>query len=77
MNRIDEVLAQDRNGRTAAEYYGDPSEYPDCPMPGLAEAAARAAPRQPLDRRGRRSDAGGLDGVADGPHDGTGPPRPC
>ena len=33
MNRIDEVLAQDRNGRTAAEYYGDPSEYPDCPMP--------------------------------------------
>ena len=33
MNRIDEALAGDRNGRTAAEYYGDPSEYPDCPMP--------------------------------------------
>lgn len=33
MNRIDEALADDRNGGTAAEYYGDPSEYPDCPMP--------------------------------------------
>ncbi|MDE0371714.1 MAG: nucleotidyl transferase AbiEii/AbiGii toxin family protein, partial [Rhodospirillales bacterium] len=33
MNRIDEALAEDRDGGTASEYYGDPSEYPDCPMP--------------------------------------------
>ena len=33
MDRIDEVLARERSGRTAAEFYGDPSEYPDCPMP--------------------------------------------
>lgn len=33
MNRIDEALAEDRNGEIAVEYYGDPSEYPDCPMP--------------------------------------------
>ena len=33
MDRIDEALAGDRNGGTATEYYGDPSEYPDCPMP--------------------------------------------
>ena len=26
-------MADDRTGGTAAEYYGDPSEYPDCPMP--------------------------------------------
>ena len=33
MDRIDEALFRDRNGGTAAEFYGDPSEYPDCPMP--------------------------------------------
>ncbi len=33
MNRIDEALAAERNGRSVADYYGDPSEYPDCPMP--------------------------------------------
>ena len=59
MNRIDEALADDRNDGTAAEYYGDLSEYPDCPMPdwlkrrlglppderliGEAAAATRAA----------------------------------
>ena len=38
MDRIDEALAAADTAAaemacSAAEYYGDPSEYPDCPMP--------------------------------------------
>ncbi|MCY4638170.1 MAG: hypothetical protein OXG04_27365 [Acidobacteria bacterium] len=33
MDRIDEALAADATACSTAEYYGAPSEYPDCPMP--------------------------------------------
>ena len=33
MDRIDQALIGNSTSRTAADYYGDPSEYPDCPMP--------------------------------------------
>ncbi len=33
MDRIDEALAADATACSAAEYYGAPSEYPDCPIP--------------------------------------------
>ena len=33
MDRIDEALAADATPCSAADYYGAPSEYPDCPMP--------------------------------------------